>query len=177
MARCIVDSCVIVNLYAGWGDLTGLRAFSHEWFVCDAVAREVQYVRDFDTAGNRILQKLDFQASIDAGLLVQCRPESSGEIQSNVDFAVELDDGEAQALALAQHRKMVLVTDEKPALRIAARSDVSVQTVTTPILLKEWASLDPTNESQLKTIIQRIASRAQYTAPRESPLFNWWHGY
>ena len=177
MTKCIVDSCVLVNLYAGWGNLAELRAFGNEWYVCEAVAREVQYVRDFDAAGNPILLKIDLQSIMDEGLIVSCRPESSEEVLANVEFAIELDDGEAQALALAQHRKLIFLTDERPALKFAARPTVGVRTMTTPALLHEWASFDPANEAQMRVIVRKITIRARYAAPRDSPLFGWWQGY
>ena len=120
------------------------------------------------------MKRIDFQPFLEAGVLILCRPETPDEQQSYVDFAVDLDDGEAQALALAKHRQLVLTTDERPGLRIAAASAVNVSTLTTPALLKEWASLNADNERRMVDIVRRIAAGARYHAPRDNPLYDWW---
>jgi len=174
MGKRILDSCVLINLFAGWGNFDCLRELGHECYVCEAVAREAQFVRDTDLGGTPILKRIDFQPFLEAGALILCRPETPDEQLSYVDFAVDLDDGEAQALALAKHRQLVLVTDEKPGLRIAATPAVGVSTLTTPALLKEWASLNADNERRMVDIVRRIGAGARYHAPRDNPLYDWW---
>jgi predicted nucleic acid-binding protein len=53
-----------------------------------------------------------------------------------VNFATEVDDGEAQSLAIAKHRGFVFLTDDRKAVKVAQRPDVAVRTTSTPNILQ-----------------------------------------
>ena len=63
-----------------------------------------------------------------SSILQRVKPESEEEIDWYVRLAQELDDGEAQALAIAKVRGFVPLTDDDKATRIAKTSELSVET-------------------------------------------------
>jgi predicted nucleic acid-binding protein len=172
--RRIIDCCSLLNLYAGWGDLHALRDTGDTWYVGEAVVGEAQFVSDVAADGSRVRVLLDLQSYVDQSVLQSIRPETEVEIADYVEFALDLDDGEAQALALAKNRGLVLLTDERKALRIARRPDVAVPTITTAKLLTEWAGLTPENLARLPDVLQAIEVRARFFPRSNTPDGEWW---
>jgi hypothetical protein len=174
MERYVIDCCSLINLYTGWNALTELQSLQNECYVCDAVIAEAQYTRDIGPDGKLLLVPLDLGSLVDAGLLLQVKPESERELQDYVDRAVELDDGEAQALAIAKNRSFTLVTDERKASRIARSPGVEVNTVSTVHILRQWADISPKNAARLPEILKRIAILARFVPTPESTDYAWW---
>lgn len=96
---------------------------------------------------------LDMHALTQLGLWLPARPETEQEIEDYVNFANEVDDGEAQALAIAKHRSFMLVTDDRKAVKVAQRPDVAVRTTSTPNILQSWGQMDPGNEARLHEVV------------------------
>jgi hypothetical protein len=67
-------------------------------------------------------------------------PDSEAEENSFVNFAVELDEGEAVTGAIAMHRHWGIVTDDRKARRVFARTNPHVQLLSTPEFIKHWVS-------------------------------------
>ena len=113
-------------------------------------------------------------ALTELGLWLPAHPETEQEIEDYVNFAVEVDDGEAQALAIAKHRGFVLLTDDRKATKLAQRPDVAVCTTSTPDVLQSWGQLDPGNEARLHAVVRRIAVLARFSPHKDSPDYAWW---
>ena len=73
------------------------------------------------------------------GLIRAVSPDSETEENSFVNFAAELDDGEAVTGAIAMHRNWGIATDDRKARRVFARTNPHVQLLSTPELIKHWA--------------------------------------
>lgn len=99
---------------------------------------------------------------------------NSSELADYIEFSQELDDGEAQALALARHRGMVLLTDDRKALRLAQRPDINVPTMTTAQLLREWGECNQANAFRLPDVRTRVEELASSAPRRGSPDADWW---
>lgn len=177
MDDCVIDCCSLLNLYTGWGGLTELRDLRGTWYICEAVLNEVEYTREYDPDGVAVLIQLDTAALIRNNLLLSARPETEQEMEDYVNFASEVDDGEAQALALAKHRGFVLLTDDRKATRIAHRPDVAVRTISTANVLQSWAQLNPRHEGRLDEVIARITVLARFRPRKDSPEDSWWSKY
>lgn len=141
----IIDCCSLINLYTGWGRLAELRALRRTWYVCEAVLNEAEYTREYGADGAPVLIPLDMKKLTQSGILQSAQPETESEIDDYVSFACEVDDGEAQALAVAKNRGFVLLTDDRKAARVAQRSDVAVRVTSTAKILQAWAKLDASN--------------------------------
>ena len=105
------------------------------------------------------------------------QPETDAEFADYVSFAMEIDDGEAQAIAIAKCRNYVLLTDDRRAANFARRTDVGVRIISTPEILKVWADRAEQNEARLFDIIPRIAELAKYSPALDAPLSAWWLKY
>ncbi len=149
----IVDCCSLINLYSGWGGLSELSSLHRVWCIGDAVLNEAAFIREFDPLGIPEKIALDLQPAVDAKLLLVQRIQSRAELYDFVDFSMEIDDGEAQALALAKHRGYSFLTDDRGATKFAERDEVAVKTITTAEILKEWAQLNQSNDHCLSQII------------------------
>lgn len=170
----IIDCCSLLNLYAGWGDLRALAAFDDVWHVGEAVLREAQYIWQFAPDGSRSQVPIDLQTPVAEGLLNVVQPESDAELDAYVEFASELDDGEAQAMAIAMHRGFILLTDERKALQIAQRADVAVRTITTSQVLQKWVEQSAANVVQLPEVLRSIEVRARFRPRQDTPDGEWW---
>ena len=176
-SRRILDCCSLLNLYAGWGNLAALRQLDHTWHICEAVLNESEYTREFDQDQKPIAVPLDMRTLIDGRQIISVRPETEAEFNDYVDFAQDIDDGEAQALSIAKHRHFILLTDDNKATRIARRPDVDVTTITTVHVLKEWAERAAIEREALRHIVRRIQVLAHFTPRRDSPDFAWWESH
>lgn len=174
MSRYVLDACALVNLYCGWSGLGELRNFGTSWSIGDTALKEAMFVRDFDADGNIHKQTLDPAAVIADGNLQVLMLASPAEHASLIEFAAELDDGEAQALSLALHRKHILVTDDRPAVRVASALPIAVQTMGTPEILMAWANANLANQRRLPQVVRRISILGPFQLKKSSPHYGWW---
>jgi hypothetical protein len=170
----IIDCCSLINLYTGWGGLSELNGIGWQWHLCEAVLKEAEHTREYGEEGSPLIVPLDFGQLVANELLGLVAPGSDEELADYLDFASEVDDGEAQALAIAKHRGFTLLTDDRKAMRLAARPDIAVTTISTAEVLRGWAGLTPENDRRLGEIIYRIETLARFTPRRDSPNYEWW---
>ena len=115
---------------------------------------------------------LDSDLLIKQGILLACKLESDEERERFVQFATELDDGEAACLAIAVERGWVLGSDDRIAARLALSLGVSV--MTTEHLVKRWADLTNASPAEIREVLRNIQMFGHYTPRRVSPLRGWW---
>jgi hypothetical protein len=89
-------------------------------------------------------------------------------------FAAELDDGEARSAAVALHRGLWLVTDDRPSLRVARTNVPAIPSLTTPEWMKQWAEGEPAESQAVRDAVHRIEMCARYRPRRLDPLHAWW---
>ena len=154
-----------------------MRDFHRTWHICEAVLNETEFTREFGPDGTPAMVPIDMNALTQHGLWLPARPETEKEIEDYVNFASEVDDGEAQALAIAKHRGFVLLTDDRKAAKVAQRPDVAVRTTSTPNILQFWGQLDSANEERLHEVVRRIAVLARFSPRKDSPDYEWWGQY
>jgi len=172
MENHVIDCCSLINLYTGWRGLAELADLQGIiWHVCEAVVSETEYTREFAGDGFATIP-IELSPFISDGLLRRTRPENSAETQDYVDLATEVDDGEAQAIAIARGRGYTLLTDDYKASRLAAELGVSV--VSTPGLLESWERLSSSNAVRLPDIVRRISVLARFNPRADSPHRDWW---
>ena len=95
------------------------------------------------------------------------------ELASLVEFALELDDGEAHAMSLAFNRKRILVTDDRPAVRVAS-GPAGVQTMGTPEILIAWVDSNPQQRQRLPAVVRRMTVLGPFQLKKSSPHYGWW---
>ncbi|MFN0096171.1 MAG: hypothetical protein ACKVVT_15525 [Dehalococcoidia bacterium] len=94
------------------------------------------------------------------------------EIVSMVRFARELDDGEAECGAVAQHRGILLATDDRKARRILGEAGVPL--TDTPELLKLWATVSGIDGAMVSEVLVAVQRGARFRPRPEHPLYEWW---
>lgn len=174
MANQIIDCCSLINLYSGWGSLVQMHTLGFSLHISQAVVDESESVYELGPDGSRIRVPLNLQAMQNELHYTIVRPETDGEINDYVDFAMEIDDGEAQSLAIAKHRGLVLLTDDRRAIAVASRPDVAVQIYTTPQVLQMWGELSAENTQQLPHVLLRIKELARYQPRPNTAERRWW---
>jgi hypothetical protein len=176
----IIDCCSLLNLLnlsTGWGGLHELRDLDWTWHVCEAVFNEAEYTREYDADGKPTLIALDITPYQSSGLILPAAPETAAELDDYINFATEIDDGEAQALAIAKHRGFILLTDDNKARAVAHRPDVAVPTTSSADILRAWAQHDDANALRISAVIQRITTLARFSPRVNSADYAWWQSH
>lgn len=157
----IIDTCVLINLLASGEIENILKVAAQQSLVCSAVERESLYLRGEDPAADP--EAIDLLPLVQNGVLTFCQVETPDEEQLYVNYAGELDDGEAMALAIALTRNLGLVTDERKARRlykVASGDDKSL--LTTSQLIRDWVEAEHVSNEHLKLVLLRIEHCAHY---------------
>ena len=177
MKHYVLDACALVNLHCGWGGLRELQTFGLSWSIGDIALQEALFVRDFDVHGAVHKVMLDPTSVVADGTLQILSLGSAPEHASLVEFALDLDDGEAQALSLARHRQLVLVTDDRPAIRVASAPKVAVPTLGTPDVLMAWVAAHAQCQSRLPEVIRRISILGAFQLKKSARHHGWWQAF
>lgn len=169
----IIDACCTINLYAAGNMLTLLPALENEWYITENVTAETRYIRkiDPDDPTKLVKDSIDLRPALDTGVLRSCTA-TEGELAAFVELAVLLDDGEAMCLAIAQSRGWMLATDDRKARRIARERGVSL--VSTPELLKHWATTTGADEVDVARTLANIQTYARFRPNNSLPEVDWW---
>jgi len=94
---------------------------------------------------------------------------SDEERIASVRYAQVVDDGEAETIAVAELRKLQMISDDAGALRLASQIDMKV--TTTLELIQAW-SLGESPEV-IRSALASLRRRANYAPPRNHPLRRW----
>ena len=103
--------------------------------VSTSFRREALYVYIDDSRSKRV--PVDDAMMRRAGIILDDVVLTEPESESYVEHAAYVDDGEAQALAIAQHRSLSLLSDDRAGIRRAR--DLGIDVVTTLDLLVAWS--------------------------------------
>jgi predicted nucleic acid-binding protein len=91
-----------------------------------------------------------------------------------IQFAAELDDGEASVCALAVTHGGAVATDDRKTLRLLERKHPQVSVVQTPELLYEWAELEGLRDQEISKVLRSVYRRGRFYPRRDAPQFDWW---
>lgn len=169
----IIDSCSLLNLYTGWGSLHELQRLGHTWYIADSAIKEAQYTREIGADGKVVSAPLELAPLILTGVLNRVKAEHPDELALYVNLSSDLDDGEAEALAIAKVRGLILLTDDAKALRVAQRPDLAVETITTVGVLQSWIAKAGIPTERAQQVIARIEKLARFR-PFDAAELQWW---
>lgn len=169
----IVDACCTINFYAAGNLLTLLPTLGVGWHITENVVREAGFIRkvDPDDPTKFVREPIDLKPALDAGVLQLCTADDE-ELALFVELAVLLDDGEAMSLAIAQNRGWTLATDDRKARRIAGERKVPL--LSTPQLLKHWATVTSADEVSVARELHNIQTFARFQPNSNLPDVDWW---
>jgi predicted nucleic acid-binding protein len=176
MSSLALDACCLLNLVAAGQILhESSTKLGFSIFVPKVVAKESIYILqpDDDQSGQLVRKEVDMDDYVERKLVSYCDVEGSYETELYVQFAVDIDDGEAACLAIAKSRSWVMATDDRVARRIATEHSVPV--LGTPEIVRTWAESNSVSDSEIALAIGNIQRFAKY-APRANVLdADWWY--
>jgi predicted nucleic acid-binding protein len=167
----VLDTCVLINLLATDRVPEIVEALAPCRLVCSAVAGESLYLRSMDA--DHKPEFVDLTLQFDEGTFTKCGIEGEREEALYVGYALELDDGEAMSLAIAQSRNFALATDERKARRVIQENAAGLQVISTTAIIHAWAN--GRNRPEIVSVIRLINRRARFQPPDSDPLAPWWN--
>lgn len=168
----LLDTCAVLSLYATRRMAEILALVHGPIAIFDVVYEESLYVRRV-VDGESEREPVHLMPLVDSGVLSVIGTDDEGELQTFVDLAAELDDGEAMTAALAIHRSYVLVTDDRKAERLLAGR---VPLRATLDLVKSWVDIEEVDVATVRAVLTGIYDRG-YQPPNRHPLKGWWDGF
>lgn len=162
------DACVLINLLAT-GRLEQIaRDLRFQFAIVASVAAETVYLRRPEDG---IRETADLTTHLESGLLRVLDVETDLERSRYLDYATELDDGEAMSLAIAECRRIRIAIEDRKARRLAAEEGVRIELWSTVDILQEWERARAMPCSEINDVLGKISSRARFR-PRDSC---WWN--
>lgn len=138
---------------------------------------EVIYLRPLleeDAPGKLI--SVDLAPLLTSGLMQEVELTQPERV-TFISFAARVDDGEARSVALASHRGLCLVTDDKLGIRLAQGLTPPVPVLTTLEWIKQWADVAAVSKAVLEDVIRRIDICAHFRPQRNHSLKSWWQSH
>jgi hypothetical protein len=173
MTHYCLDACSLINLFCGWGGIQELHAFGDSWSTSRTALAEFTEIREFCHDGSIIRRPIDEAAICRGSPLCVHSATGEDELATLSRLSMVIDDGEAECLAVAKHRSLILVSDDGLAVKQADKEGVPA--VSSIQLLVEWSNLDATRKPRLREIASRIELLAKYVPPPQSPHRAWWN--
>jgi predicted nucleic acid-binding protein len=119
-------------------------------------------------------ERIDLQPFIENGMLETLAAESETEKLRYIELTLNLDDGEAESVAIAEARHFALATDDKKARKLILREGLKIELWSTCSLLRHWQSKCSVPEGDLSVVLKMIFARARYRPKSGHPDFIWW---
>jgi predicted nucleic acid-binding protein len=166
----VIDTCVLINLLATNRIEEIVEVISPHRLVCPAVFQESLYLRSAEPTGQPAA--VDLNPLFDQGIFTRCAIQGDLEEELYVGYALELDDGEAMSIAIAQARNLALATDEKKARRVIQENVPTLSLLSTPQILHTWAQAR--EQAEIVTVIGLIHARASFRPSPTDPFAAWW---
>ena len=170
----VLDASCLLNLYATGRMYDIAQALPYRLVVAEYVAtQEALYVwRMVDQTVAPV--RVDLNPLIDDGLIKVMGLASDEEQTSFIDFAAQVDDGEAATCATALHRGWATATDDRKARRVFAEVAEHNPLFSTSELMKAWAEEVSIPDWELRDALRAIQTGASYLPSRRDPLYDWW---
>jgi predicted nucleic acid-binding protein len=163
-AELVLDADVLMNLLATDHLREVLQASLSQGLVCPRTEAEAIYLESRTPGSTR--ETIDLAPHIAAGTLARISLDRR-ETATYVQLAVEVDDGEAQVLAVGHQRGLVIATDDRRARRVAIR--LGVRVLATPELIIAWAQAGTAQAIEVAQAISDIEARARYRPRATDP--------
>ena len=167
----VLDACVLINLLASGEIEAVLTTGARRSLVCSVVRAESFYLRGSEPGS---IDQVDLEPLFTRRLLHSCQPDSESETDLYVDYASQLDDGEAMSLAIACSRAYALATDERKARRLFLSTGIDrSRLLSTSDLIRGWAAESIDTQRVIDCLLQ-IETRARYRPNAEDANYEWW---
>jgi hypothetical protein len=169
----ILDACVLINLLATGRAQDIMSESGYQFGICSVVKNESIYLRSTDSIAPPEEVKLD--AYLESDRLTVYELSGDAEKELYVDYAVELDDGEAMSLALAYSRGFSMASDDRKARRLFTEEIADLKRLlSTSQIVKEWSEKAGLNPAELKHILMEVSRRGRFFPNSGDTYFAWW---
>lgn len=165
----VLDADVLMNLLASGHPSEVLAANGRRGLLCPRTEAEAIYLNP-RTPGTPP-ETIDVGPYVASGTLRRAVLDAA-ETATYVRLAAEVDDGEAQVLAVGLERGLVVATDDRRARRVATRLGVGL--LSTPELVVIWAGDPDTKAANVAPAILDIEIRARYRPRTTDPNRTSW---
>jgi hypothetical protein len=122
-----------------------------------------------------VVEHIDIQPVLNAGLLVMASLSSEAEEAKMIDLAAVLEgDAEATIAALALQSSRAIGVDGPATTGLFRQHLPDIQLVSTPILIQHWVERSRPPSRALRAALQNIHHGTGYAPPVHHPLYPWW---
>ena len=169
----ILDACVLINILASGRAQEILTGSEYGFGICTVVSKESIYLRAADP--NAPPDNVELDPFVNSKCLTVYGLSGNKEKELYVDYAADLDDGEAMTLALAFSREFAVATDDRKARRIFLEDTGDVtRLLSTPQILKRWSPRAGLTSWELKKLLLDVSRRGRFSPHSGDPDFSWW---
>jgi hypothetical protein len=169
----ILDACVLINILASGRAKEILTGSEYKFGICTVVSKESIYLRDADP--NAPPDTVDLEPFVKSKCLTVYALTGNQEQTLYVDYAADLDDGEAMTLSLAFSRGFTVATDDRKARRIFLEDTGDMtRLLSTPQILKGWSPRAGLTAVELKKMLLEVSRGGRFSPHSGDPEFTWW---
>ena len=169
----LLDTCVLINLLASGETEDILAGAGGKFLICSAVRDETIYLRSEEPDSSSV--RVDIGSHVNSGLFSVTDLQGEEEQSLYIDYAAQLDDGEAMSLAIAHVRDYQVATDDRKARRLFLEGGGSEKRlVSTSELVRRWSERRRIPAVRLRQVLERIARRARFYPGTSDPHHQWW---
>jgi hypothetical protein len=169
----ILDACVLINILASGRAQEILTGSAYRFAIGAVVSKESVYLRASDP--NAPPEAVELDSLVDAKCLAVHELSGGREQTSYVDYAADLDDGEAMTVALALSRGWIMATDDRKARRIFLQDTGNAgRLLSTAQILKGWSLAAKLSAEELRGLLVDVSRRGRFSPRSDDPDFDWW---
>jgi hypothetical protein len=172
----ILNACCLRNIYASGCMVAILEALPIPTMIARIVYEEqpLRILRENQEREGFVMEHIDLQQMLNAGLLVMASLTSEAEEAMMIDLAAVLEDDEATTAALSQLRGRAIGVDGPATTALLRQHLPDIQIVSTPILIQHWIEYSRPLSRALRAALQNIHQGTGYAPPVHHPLYPWW---
>jgi hypothetical protein len=169
----MLDTCVLINVLASGRAKEILTSSRYSFGICTVASKESVYLRAIDP--NAPPEAVELDPFVKSKCLTVYGLSGDVEQTLYVDYAADLDDGEAMTLALAFSRGYTVATDDRKGRRIfLAETRDATRLLSTPQILRKWSENARLTAGELKRLLLEISHRGRFSPRSDDPEFTWW---
>jgi predicted nucleic acid-binding protein len=133
----------------------------YQFGICSVVKNESIYLRATDL--NAPPEEVKLDAYLESNRLTAFELSSDEEKELYVDYATQLDDGEAMSLALVNSRGFSMASDDRKARRLFTEEIGDLKRLlSTSQILKEWSEKAGMNTADVKQVLTDVSRRGRF---------------
>ena len=145
----------------------------YQFGMCSVVKNESIYLRATDL--NAPPEEVKLDAYLESNRLAVFELSSDEEKELYVDYATQLDDGEAMSLALVYSRGFSMASDDRKARRLFTEEIGDLKRLlSTSQILREWSEKARMNTADVKQVLTDVSRRGRFFPNSGDTHFEWW---